>query len=237
MTTVSSAISPDASKDISNGGVPPQSEPTPEVIRTVDPLVSPKATDEQKQKAYDIGTQVSESSGNVTQEELTQATAQAIVKDGTIPVNVSEVAPLVPPGTALGPFASADEAAVEMMNYSNPLSIQANLENGGKIFRNDSGQFYVTTPMGGTLDGFNPGQVPDPAGMDLVAVYHGHADYSLADGTRTTKEHDQFNSDHFSSQDKSLADRGIWGDIIYVSTPSGDFRKYDGNTKQDTIIN
>ncbi|MBP6798684.1 MAG: DUF4329 domain-containing protein, partial [Luteimonas sp.] len=149
----------------------------------------------------------------------------------------SAVAPLVPPGTTLGPFDSADAAAIEMMNYSNPLSIAANLENGGLVFEGADGKFYVTTPMPGTLDGFNPGNVPVPDGMTMVGAYHGHADYSKADGTRTDKAGDQFNSDHFSSQDKRVADAGYYGPVIYVSTPSGDFRKYDSATRQDTVIN
>lgn len=213
---------------------PARDEPRYEAV--VQQLVSPNATQEQRDRAYDLVAGV-ERNGQVTDQQLTEQAATAIAADRTIPVNVAAVAPLVPPGTALGPFASADAAAIEMMNYSNPLSIQANLENGGLIFSNAKGEYFVTTPMGGTLDGFNPGQVPQPAGMTLEACYHGHADYSRQDGTRTDKAGDQFNSDHFSAQDKMLADRGVWGSVIYVSTPGGDFRRYDGNTRQDTVIN
>ena len=211
----------------------------PRYEQVVDTLVSSDATQAQRDHAYDLVAGI-ETTDMVcyTDEALTERAAQALADDRTVPVNVSEVAPLVPPGTTLGPFASSDAAAVAMMEYSNPLSISANLENGGLIFQDqNNGQFYVTTPMGGTLDGFNPGQVPQPDGMDLVACYHGHADYSKADGTRTDKAGDEFNSDHFSAQDKSLADRGVWGSQIYVSTPSGDFRKYDADTRQDTVIN
>ena len=201
----------------------------------VDRLVAPGATPEQRDLAYDL-VAAQESGGQLTDAALTQAGAQAIADSRAVPVQVAEVAPLVPPGTALGPFASADAAAIEMMHYSNPLSIEANLENGGLVFEGADGQYFISTPMGGTLDGFNPGQVPQPEGMALEGAYHGHADYTDASGNRTDKANDVYISDHFSQQDKRVADGGYWGPVIYVSTPSGDFRKYDSATKQDTLI-
>ena len=205
----------------------------------VDKLVSPEATRAERDRAYEVIAGIEQrDSVCYTDEALTAKGAEALAADGTVPLNIAEVAPLVPPGTSLGPFDTADEAATAMMEYSNPLSIAANLENGGLVLRNpDNGKFYVTTPMGGTLDGFNPGAVPVPAGYEQVGAYHGHANYSLADGTATTKENDYYDSDHFSEQDKLVAEGGYYGDVIYVSTPSGDFRKYDSATNQDTKIN
>ena len=208
----------------------------PRYESVVDKLVAPRATQEQRDRGYDLVAGV-EQDGQVTDQQLVEQAAAAIAADRTIPVVVAEVAPLVPPGTTLGPFESADAAAIEMMQYSNPLSIEANLENGGLVFSNADGEYFVTTPMGGTLDGFDPSQVPQPDGLTLEACYHGHADYSKADGSRTDKAGDEFNSDHFSSQDKRVADGGYWGPVIYVSTPGGDFRKYDSATRQDTVIN
>lgn len=211
----------------------------PRYEQMVERLVAPNATPEQRNQAYDLIAGI-EAQDRLcyTDDALAERAAVAIAADRGIPVNVAEVAPLVPPGTALGPFASGDEAAIAMMEYSNPLSIAANLENGGLVFVDPaSGQYYVSTPMQGTLDGFNPGIVPVPDGMELAACYHGHADYSKADGTRTDKSGDEFNSDHFSQQDKRVADNGYWGPVIYVSTPNGDFRKYDSATRQDTVIN
>ncbi len=211
----------------------------PRYQQVVDTLVSSDATEAQRDHAYDLVAGVETADGGtLTDKALTEGAALAIANDRTVPVNVSEVAPLVPPGTTLGPFASSDAAAIAMMEYSNPLSIQANLENGGLVFRDPaSNQYFVSTPMGGTLDGFDPSQVPQPDGLELAACYHGHADYSKSDGTRTDKSGDEFNSDHFSSQDKRVADGGYWGPVIYVSTPGGDFRKYDSATRQDTVIN
>ncbi|UNK42388.1 DUF4329 domain-containing protein [Luteimonas sp. S4-F44] len=222
-----------------SAAAPTQARDDPRYLQVVDTLVSPDATPTQREHAYDLVAGLESADDTpLTDTVLTERAAQAIADDRTIPVVVSAVAPLVPPGTTLGPFPSSDAAAIEMMTYSNPLSIEANLENGGLIFRDSDGNhFFVTTPMGGTLDGFNPGQVPQPDDLTLVACYHGHADYSKADGSRTDKAGDEFNSDHFSAQDKSLADRGVWGSVIYVSTPSGDFRKYDAATRQDTVIN
>ncbi|VXC20125.1 conserved hypothetical protein [Luteimonas sp. 9C] len=211
----------------------------PRYEQVVNTLVSSDATQAQRDHAYDLVAGI-ETTDQVcyTDEALTERAAGAIADDRTVPVNIAEVAPLVPPGTVLGPFDTGDAAAVAMMEYSNPLSIQANLENGGLVFRDpDSGQYFVSTPMGGTLDGFDPSQVPQPDGMELHACYHGHADYSKADGTRTDLAGDEFNSDQFSSQDKRVADGGYWGSVIYVSTPGGDFRKYDSATRQDTVIN
>lgn len=227
-----------AAREIS-GPQQPLARDNPRYEQVVDKLVSPDATQEQRDRAYDLVAGIEEADKVCyTDEALTERAAQKIAEDRTIPVNVSEVAPLVPPGTALGPFDSADAAAIAMMEYSNPLSIAANLENGGLVFQDPAtGKFHVSTPMQGTLDGFDPSQVPVPDGMDIVACYHGHADYSKADGTRTDKAGDEFNSDHFSSQDKRVADAGYWGPVIYVSTPSGDFRKYDSATRQDTVIN
>ena len=202
-----------------------------------DRLVAADATQEHRDRAYDIVSAEGAKQGQVTDDVLADNAAEAIAADRTIPVNVNEVAPLVPRGTLLGPFESRDAAAVAMMDYSNPESIEKNLENGGLVFRDDAnGSFYVTTPMMGTLDGFNPGQVPQPDNMTMHGCYHGHADYSKADGTRTDKQGDEFNSDHFSSQDKRVAQGGYWGEMIYVSTPNGSFRSYNGNTRVEEVL-
>ena len=221
------------------GGPPPVRGDNPRYNDVVDKLVSPDATQEQRDRAYGLVAGIEERDQMCyTDEALTQKAAQAIADDRTIPVNVSEVAPLVPPGTVLGPFASSDAAAIAMMGYSNPLSIAANRENGGLVFRDpNNGQFYITTPMQGSLDGFDPSQVPQPAGLDLVGAYHGHADYSKADGTRTDAAGDEYDSNNFSPQDKRVTESGHWGDVTYVSTPNGSFRKYDAATHQDTRLN
>ena len=220
----------------------PAAEPirdNPQIRAVAHRLTAAEATQEQRDRAYDIvNAEAAKPSGPVTDDMLADTAAEAIAADRTIPVNVHEIAPLVPRGTALGPFASNDAAAVAMMDYSNPESIKANLENGGLVFRDDAtGQFYVSTPIMGTLDGVNPFAVETPDGLTMVGCYHGHADYSKSDGTRTDKQGDEFNSDQFSSVDKRGADRmGIPGWADYLSTPNGSFRKYEPDTRQDTLI-
>lgn len=204
-----------------------------------DSLIAPTATQAHRDHAYDIvSAEAAKHQGPLTDNALADIAADAIAADRTIPVNVHSVAPLVPRGTALGPFESNDAAAIAMMDYSNLESIAKNLENGGLVFRDDaSGQFYVSTPIMGTLDGVNPFDVEIPDGLSMVGCYHGHADYSKADGTRTDKAGDEFNSDQFSSTDKRGADRmGIPGWVDYLSTPNGSFRKYEPDTRQDTVI-
>lgn len=238
---VESAIPGLVAPALQAGGIPLVARP--EVIRAVTPLVSENASPAQLQHAYSVvDAYVGQVGGigdaGIVESALPQRAAELLAADRTVPLNVSQVAPLVPAGTALGPFKTADDAAIAMMNYSNPLSKAANLENGGLVLRDDkTGQFYVTTPKQGSLDGFNPADVAVPKGMTSIGAYHGHADYSKADGTRTDKAHDEFNSDHFSSQDKKVADAGYYGPVIWVSTPNGDFRKYDSATRQDTVIN
>lgn len=203
-----------------------------------DKLIAPTATQDHRDRAYDIvSAEAAKQQGPLTDAALADQAAEAIAADRTIPVNVNEISPLVPRGTLLGPFDSGNAAAVAMMDYSNPESIRENLENGGLVFQDGaSGNFYVTTPMMGTLAGFNPGQVPQPDNMTMYGCYHGHADYSKADGTRTDKAGDEFNSDHFSAQDKRVAQGGYWGDMIYVSTPNGSFRSYDGQTRIEEVL-
>ncbi len=220
-----------------------QNRDNPRYENVVDTLVSPNATQEQRDRAYDIVAGI-ETRDQVcyTDEALTQKAAEALAADKTIPLEVSEVAPLVPPGTALGPFDSADAAASAMLDYANPISKQQNLENGGLIFQDpETGKYFVSTPMGGDGDSFAPGQVPVPDGMSTVASYHCHADYSR-EGPNGQPERvsdpadDEYNSDNFSEQDKSLTDAGIFGTTAYLGTPSGTYRKYDSATGQDTAL-
>ena len=88
----------------------------PRYEQVVDTLVSPDATQAQRDHAYDLVAGI-ETTDKIcyTDEALTERAAQALADDRTVPVNVSEVAPLVPPGTTLGPFASSDAAAIAMM--------------------------------------------------------------------------------------------------------------------------
>ncbi|MDR2153926.1 MAG: DUF4329 domain-containing protein [Burkholderiaceae bacterium] len=125
-----------------------------------------------------------------------------------------------------------------MLKYSNPLSIKANRESGGLVFRNPkTGLFYVSTPILDGLHSFNFSLVPRPAGIEIVGAYHSHGDYGLEDSTRTDKAGSEYNDDSFSDADKSLAEGDAIGSVMYLGTPSGALRRYDGATHQDTRIN
>ena len=152
-------------------------------------------------------------------------------------------APTVAPCAAgsKGPYASADAAARAALAVANPKSIADNTEYSGLVYKGSDGKYYTTGPAKGTDQGADPlRQAPAPAGTTVVGDYHTHGDYSTADpvtgaAVRTADpSKDQFNSDNFSSQDKS--DNRKVGYPGYLGTPSGTFRKYDPATGADTTL-
>ena len=140
-----------------------------------------------------------------------------------------------------GPFDTEDQAARAALTNANPQSIKDNTEYSGLIYKGTDGKFYYTGPAKGTDQGADPlTQAPAPAGTTVVGDYHTHGDYSTVDPTtkaavRTSDpKKDQFNSDNFSTADKS--DSKKQGYPGYLGTPSGTFRKYDPATGNDTTI-
>lgn len=140
-----------------------------------------------------------------------------------------------------GPYNTADEAARGALGQANPASQRDNLEYSGLIYQGADGKYYYTGPAKGTDQGANPlRQAPAPLGTTVVGDYHTHGDYSTADpvsgaAIRTAdRSKDAFNSDQFSSQDKS--DNLKQGYPGYLGTPSGTLRKYDPATGSDTVL-
>ena len=142
-------------------------------------------------------------------------------------------------------FPSADAAAHNALLNANPASVRDNLEYGGLIFKDKAtGQYSASAPLKGTDQGFNPGDVPVPKGVDVVGDYHTHGDYSSADAkgnaVRTSNpKTDAFNSDNFSRTDY----RGITTDAAgkaeytgYLGTPRGDFKRFDPATKAESLL-
>lgn len=177
-----------------------------------------------------------------------QDLAQA-AQDGTSQVNLTLAnQPLsqAAGGTAgTGPFASQDDAAKAALQVANPESIKANREYAGLIYRDTNGQYYYTGPLQGSDQGANPHAAAAPADGTVVGDYHTHGDYSTADpatgaAVRTSDPtQDDFNSDNFSTTDKSgIASDGAGtpGYAGYLGTPSGTFRKYDPATGSDTTF-
>lgn len=136
-------------------------------------------------------------------------------------------------GGPLGPFATQDEAARAALNSANPRSIAENREYTGMIYRGADGQYYATDPQPAGLAG---GSLPVnliPADATETGFYHTHADYSLADGTRTDAAHDEFDSEHFSQTDIDTANARGAGDPnyrSYLATPSGGQQVHNPST-------
>jgi uncharacterized Zn-binding protein involved in type VI secretion len=179
-----------------------------------------------------------------------QDLAQA-AQDGTPEINLTlanqplAAAAGAPVAAGTGPFASQDGAARAALQVANPESIKANREYAGLIYRGADGQYYYTGPIQGSDQGANPHAAPVPPGGAVVGDYHTHGDYSTADpatgaAVRTSDPKlDDFNSDGFSTTDKSgiASDgAGVPGYAGYLGTPSGTFRKYDPATGSDTTL-
>jgi len=148
-------------------------------------------------------------------------------------------------GGGKGPFATQDDAARVALRSANPRSIKANKEYAGLIYRGKDGKYYYTGPVRGSDQGANPHSAPAPAGTTVVGDYHTHGDYSRADpatgaAVRTGKPtQDDFNSDNFSTTDKTgIANDGAStpGYAGYLGTPSRTFRKYDPATGSDNTF-
>ena len=142
-----------------------------------------------------------------------------------------------------GPFATADAAAIAILDRANPLSIRDNVEYGGLIYKDSEGHYWSTAPAKGDGDSFDPTSVSIPAGTTLVGDYHTHADYSLSgpNGPIRTSDpqQDDYNSDNFSQTDL----RGIRMDANgkdeytgYLGTPSGDYKRFDPSSGSVTTI-
>lgn len=139
-----------------------------------------------------------------------------------------------------GPFATPDAAARAALTEANPKSIHDNLEYGGLIYKDDKGDYYYSGPIKGSDQGVDPANAIAPNGSTIVADYHTHADYSLADPNTgaairaSDPTRDDFNSDNFSTQDKRSAK--ALGYDAYLGTPSGVFRRYDYTNGNDTTM-
>lgn len=146
---------------------------------------------------------------------------------------------------ALKGFPSADAAAQAALDRANPMSVQDNLEFGGKVFRDErSGRYSASLPRAGTDQGFDPTKVQEPSHRSWVGDYHTHGDYSTVgpqgEAVRTSDPaHDDFNSNRFSRQDLRgiAADaQGRAGYTGYLGTPGGDYRRFDPVGRTDTVF-
>jgi hypothetical protein len=131
-----------------------------------------------------------------------------------------------------------DGAARSVLGRANPMSINDNLEYGGKLFQSPSGRFGATAPAKGSDQGFDLGPIKAPPGTTETGNYHTHGDYSSqgpnGEAVRTSNpKTDQFGSDNFSSQDHrviSYLGSGKSEYSGYLGTPSGKNLSLDANT-------
>lgn len=143
--------------------------------------------------------------------------------------------PTTPGAAEPAAYETVEEAAIAVLDWANPLSVRNNLEYGGWIFRDASGRFGFTAPYSGGETSFRPTAVPVPEAVEIVGQYHTHGDYSIftADERieRTSDpERDDFNSDRFSEQDRSVFELLVQrypGMTAYLGTPSGRYLYHD----------
>ena len=110
-------------------------------------------------------------------------------------------------------FATQNQAAFNVLNDINPVSVRENREHGGWVYRNADGSFGYTNPVAGQAASVNIGNPGDvPATTRATASYHTHGG---ADP--------RYDNENFSPQDV-LSDirAGVDG---YLGTPAG-FMKY-----------
>jgi RHS repeat-associated protein len=139
-------------------------------------------------------------------------------------------------------YSTAREAAVAMLDFINPISINTNVEYAGLIYQNKSDEkYYASVPIPGDKLGSNPWESPVPSDARVVGDYHTHGDYSTVgpDGLpmRTDDPNkDAYGSDTFSNFNGRGDIPGIINDAKrlnepeyrgYLGTPSGKFKEYN----------
>ena len=79
-------------------------------------------------------------------------------------------------GDGANRFATADEAAFDVLNRINPVSVRENREHGGWIYRKADGSFNSTNPIPGDVASVNIGNPVEsvPRGSTATASYHTH---------------------------------------------------------------
>ena len=111
-------------------------------------------------------------------------------------------------------FATQNQAAFDVLNEINPVSVRENREHGGWVYRNADGSFGHTNPVAGQVASVNIGnpETAVPDGTRATATYHTHGGPDP-----------RYDNENFSPQD-IFSDRlaGVDG---YLGTPAG-FMKY-----------
>jgi hypothetical protein len=145
-------------------------------------------------------------------------------------------------------YSTQKDAANAALDSINQKSIDENIEYGGLVYQNpNDGLYYHTAPISDSGLGVDPFKSPAPGDSRVVGDYHTHGDYSMPDvfnnPIRTSDPNrDGYNSDHFSSSDKT----GIENDARrfeetdyrgYLGTPGHDHLEYNPYTGGEEKIN
>jgi hypothetical protein len=121
-------------------------------------------------------------------------------------------------------FGSEQSAAIDALEFINPVSIFRNREYGGLICQDrDTGEYFATMPVRGTRASCRPYRARCPSGSRRIAYYHTHA----ADDPR-------YNNEDFSRTDRRTAD--ISRDNAWLATPSYQYLQYDWLTGHTSVI-
>jgi hypothetical protein len=148
-------------------------------------------------------------------------------------------------GRAAGdPFDTMSAAAKDVITSINPKSKKENLEYGGLIYKGKDDKFRATEPIKGTVDGVDPHNSAAPKGTEVKGDYHTHGEYSLVDAkgvvtVTADPKKDSYNSDHFSTGDKSgitLDSQGKTDYKGYLGTPGGKVLEFDPKTQKETEV-
>ena len=122
-------------------------------------------------------------------------------------------------------FATPDEAAFDVMNRINPVSVRENREHGGWIYRNADGSFNSTDPVAGDVASVNIGNpvTAVPPRTVAAASYHTHGGPDP-----------RYDNENFSPQD--ILSDNLAGVDGYLGTPAGFLKKHILRTNQVVVL-
>lgn len=122
-------------------------------------------------------------------------------------------------------FSVRHNAARDVLNEINPLSVRQNREHGGWIYRNADNTFGYTAPVAGTVSSVNLGDPVSsvPNGTRASASYHTHGGPDP-----------RYDNENFSPQDL-LGDR-IVGVDGYLGTPAGFMKLHNHRTGDVKVL-
>lgn len=122
-------------------------------------------------------------------------------------------------------FAVRNDAAFDVFNDINPVSVRENREYGGWVYRNADNTFGYTPPVVGTVANVNIGNpfTAVPMGTIASASYHTHGGPDP-----------RFDNENFSPQD-IRSDR-LAGTDGYLGTPAGFMKLHDVQTGNITVV-